>query len=336
MTITKELIFDYLAGKASALQKQMIETWLRDQRNEELFYQYLIEYETLLPTYTADVDQAIDKYHQMLKHVGSAEVPEISHTTVVRTRPIWLRWSIAAAVTLLLMTSVWVLRNQWQYESYQTAYGQTRNITLPDGSTVVLNANSRLRVPRFGFTSGPREVLLEGEALFSVMHTKTHQRFIVRTDQQFQVEVLGTVFNVFARQRGGKVVLNQGKVNVLFTGKVSRNKVTLKPGQLVTIDPQRIRVGSTPEPENHAAWCDNRYVFDKTTVQEIGYLLRENYGLTMTSTDKELLALTISGSYSANNAGELLQLLEETLGISTSRQGDTVVIARPTVPQPLQ
>ncbi|CCH53443.1 anti-FecI sigma factor, FecR [Fibrisoma limi BUZ 3] len=336
MTITKELIFDYLAGKASALQKQMIESWLQDQRNEELFYQYLIEYETMRPTYTADVAQAIDNYNQFLKNAGSNTTPGSNQATVVKTRPIWLRWSIAAAVTLLLMTSVWLLRNQWQYESYETVYGQTRNISLPDGSTVVLNANSRLRVPRFGFSSGPREVLLEGEALFSVSHTKTHQRFIVKTDHQFQVEVLGTVFNVFARQRGGKVVLNQGKVNVLFTGKVTRNKVTLKPGQLVTIDPQRIRVKSTPEPEAHAAWCNNRYVFDKTTVQEIGYLLRENYGLTISTTDKELLALTISGSYSASNAGELLQLLEETLGISTSRQGDTVMIARPAVPQPLQ
>ena len=336
MTITKKLIFDYLAGKSSALQKQMIETWMREQQNEELFYQYLVEYETQLPSYNADLDQAIHKYHLFLKQVESNVGQPAQDTVVVKSRPMWLRWSIAATVALLLATSAWTLRHQWLYESYQTAYGETRNISLSDGSTVVLNANSTLRVPRFGFAKSTREVLLEGEALFSVTHTKANQQFVVKTDHQFRVEVLGTVFNVFARQRGGKVVLNRGKVNVLFSGQVTRNKVTLKPGQLVEIDRRHIRIESTPKPEDYTAWRDNRYVFDKTTVEEIGYILRESYGMTLVCPDKEVLALTISGSYSASNADDLLQLLEETLGISARRQGDTVVIARQSLPQPFQ
>jgi|GEM_PF-179724 len=349
MTINKGILNDYLAGKGSALQKQMIENWLKEKHNEELFYQYLIEYETVQPLYTADVDRAMARYHQFVEKLETTGQPEgipsertsdvgafrpVSEPPerpfLVKSRPIWMRWSIAATVALLMMAAGWSLRHTIRYQTYSTAYGQTQAITLDDGSTVVLNANSTLGVTRFGFSSGKRQVHLEGEALFSVTHTQTNRPFVVHTDNQFDVEVLGTVFNVFARPRGGKVVLSQGRVNVLLTGSSTRKKVVLKPGQIAQIDgpKKRVRLTQTPAPEDHAAWRDNRYVFDKTTVAEIGHLLRENYGLTLTTNDNELLKLTVSGSYTASNAEELLQLLEATLGITATRQKNTVLIAR--------
>lgn len=348
MTITKDILNDYFAGKASALQKQMIENWLKEAGNEELFYQQLIEYETHQPIYSADVDRAVGQYHQFVYRLetdyesrpaqasGKATLRPTDEPVRGFWRSGWRGWSVAAAVVLLLSAVGWVARDQIYYQTFTTAYGTTQNVTLADGSRVVLNANSTLRVPRFWLPSGERRVHLIGEGLFSVRHTASHQRFVVQTDNGFEVEVLGTVFNVFSRPRGSKVVLNEGRVNVLLTERDVRKRVVLKPGQLVQIDGQkRVRLAQTPAPEDHAAWRDHRYVFDETTVAEIGNVLQENYGLTLTTADKELLRLTVSGSFTASNADDLLQILETTLGITVTRQKNTVILTRRQVQRPL-
>jgi len=50
-------------------------------------------------------------------------------------------------------------------ESFRTAIGQQADVTLPDGSTVRLDTNSRLRVV---FTGKRREVSLDGQGWFDV------------------------------------------------------------------------------------------------------------------------------------------------------------------------
>ena len=99
---------------------------------------------------------------------------------------------------------------------YKTAFGETRTVTLTDGSQVTLNANSSLRVPRFGFGKRTRDVTLLGEADFSIKHLPDDQRFVVQTDKNFEVVVLGTEFLVNTREKGTKVVLNKGKVRLLY------------------------------------------------------------------------------------------------------------------------
>ncbi len=108
----------------------------------------------------------------------------------------------------------WFSRDSILYKTFETGYGKTTQIYLEDGSSVALNANSRLKIPRFGFYGDVRNVILDGEAEFSVSHTIDHKRFVVKTSDTFQVEVLGTQFSVFARPRGTKVALSHGKIRI--------------------------------------------------------------------------------------------------------------------------
>ena len=105
---------------------------------------------------------------------------------------------MAAAVALLLLTTgLWTFRNVLIYKTYHTASGETKTFVLVDGSQVTLNTLSSLRVPRWGFGSSSREVFLDGEAAFSVRHTPDGRKFIVKTQKDFEVVVLGTEFSVF-------------------------------------------------------------------------------------------------------------------------------------------
>ncbi|MBC7922304.1 MAG: FecR domain-containing protein [Ferruginibacter sp.] len=342
--IDKPRLFDYFAGKATALERQQIDEWSGDPVHEEQFYEWLDEWEQSHRQYTADQPAALNRYHDFLfaaqsnaaqpsaaqpGPVPSARAPTRSIGRLNRPGgipPNGLGWAVVASVTVVV--GLFGFREQVLTRTYSTAYGETRTVTLPDGSGVVLNANSSLRMPRFGFGSHTRAVRLTGEALFSVTHTATNQRFVVKTDNGPLVVVLGTEFTVFARPRGTKVTLNRGRVEVHYRQPDRRTRqVTMKPGDLVTLTPKgEVRRQQNQQPSANPAWTDHRFVFDKTPLTEIVAMLDESYGLTVEIADAETGQLTLSGAYPARNADEMLCILAEVLNLTIIRQNDTVLL----------
>src|SRR3977135_2553021 len=81
----------------------------------------------------------------------------------------WATAIAAAAITVLIVASLHVLfpRSVGAPHAYVTARGQLSSLTLPDGSRVLLGADTRLRVPR-NYGAPSRTVDLEGEAYFVV------------------------------------------------------------------------------------------------------------------------------------------------------------------------
>ena len=64
--------------------------------------------------------------------------------------------------------------------------------------------------------------------------------------------------------------------------------------------------------------------FEQTPLQEIADILHENYGLTVTIENSQLASRTISGSFSARNANDVLQLIAQLLQINYIRENDRV------------
>ena len=91
--------------------------------------------------------------------------------------------------------------------------GQRTHLTLPDGTTVWLNARTTLSYPT-SFNSNERTVFLQGEAYFEVSKNR-HKPFIVQT-QQYNIEVLGTKFDVeaYPDSKNFETTLMQGSVKV--------------------------------------------------------------------------------------------------------------------------
>lgn len=331
-TITKELLFRHFMGKTSAMQKQLIDEWASEMANKELYYTWLEEYETMHPEYAANVDRAITNYHHFLERIKSSafdEIPENTLSKVTPTRRWFLFTAVAASISLVML--FFGLKNSeiWKYRTLSTNYGQTRTFLLSDGSSVTLNANSSLKVPRWGFGKTTRNVFLEGEATFSVTHTLTNQKFIVQTARQFEIEVLGTEFTVFSRDRGARVVLNKGKVQINLHEGGSTRKMVMKPGDLITFDKENhIERKSAPQPEIHAGWQSHRYVFEQTTLQEIVYVLQENYGMTVEVNDENLLSLTVTGTLTADSADHILELIETVLGLQITKNDQRILISQ--------
>ena len=115
---------------------------------------------------------------------------------------------LAIAASLILISSIVLILFIAKKEQVQfiTKYGQTLKIVLPDSSTVYLNGNSKLSYINNWDNNSDREVKVDGEAYFSVKHTKSNQKFFVRMADNLSVEVLGTEFNITKRGKNTQVV----------------------------------------------------------------------------------------------------------------------------------
>ncbi|PIQ22246.1 MAG: iron dicitrate transport regulator FecR [Cytophagales bacterium CG18_big_fil_WC_8_21_14_2_50_42_9] len=329
-SITEELLFSYFNGRATLLQKQWVEKWKEDPANEEIFYATLHKWENEHLQYQVDVNKAIEKFNVGL----SANRPSAGRSSVGQKEKDadsskWKPWLIAASLLIILGVNSYLFRDTIFYKAYSTSFGKTGLINLADGSKVVLNANSSLKIPRFGFFNNARKVYLKGEACFSVVHTPDNSRFVVQTDSMFNIEVLGTEFSVFTRPRQTKIMLLKGKIKVHYSPEKKQASVlTLSPGDLLTYSkkqekPHIMKVGN---PESSVAWMQNRFVFNDTSLSEILNIINENYGLTVELRGKDLIDKTLSGSFKAKSGDEFLESISQVLDLNMIRQNDHVIL----------
>jgi transmembrane sensor len=327
-SITEKLLFSYFSGSATLLEKQMIEKWKTEPENEKFFFTCLHAWEKNNLQYQGDLASALHRFNQDLSTKKPAAAAYTKEPLPV-DRINWKRWVAAASVLLMVAASGYIFRQPILFKTYLTAKDATQVIALPDGSKVVLNAHSSIQVPRFGFGRNSRRVMLKGEARFSVVHTPDDKPFVVQTDSLFQVEVLGTEFAVFARPRQTKVLLIRGKVKVHYGPANQKEKpIVMVPGEVVTLNKRQEKplVTKVARPENYAAWPQNRFVFENTSLQEIKNILWENYGLEVQLSGDNLAGQALTGSFKAKNAGEFLKGISEVLDIQVSRQDKDVIL----------
>jgi transmembrane sensor len=330
--LNKNILFEHFAGRTTPLQKKLISDWLQSSDNQELYYRWLEDSENEYPQILMDKDLAKTIFFEKIqsdfseKNVAIESFYEENHTPFWQQS--WLKWSVAAVVFLGLGLAFYSQKNALIYQQYQTTFGETRIVNLPDGSKITLNANSVLKFHRFGFADEEiREVYLDGEAEFSVKHTPKNQKFIVKTSHKMEVEVLGTEFTVFARNRGAKVVLNKGKVKVNYLEGSEKHTIMMKPGNLVSLDKKNVaEVQEVVEVRNHNAWKSHRFVFDNTSLQEIAYLIEENFGVEVKLNSEQLANRTIAGTFSAEKADDLLLILEELLELQSEQIGERKIL----------
>ena len=235
------------------------------------------------------------------------------------------RVAASLAAVLLLVAGYWFYQRT-RPVSYQTGYGQIQRVTLPDSSVVVLNANSTLTLGTDWLTT--REVVLDGEAYFSVTHTAAHIPFIVKASNGFEVEVLGTEFDVVSRPQRAHVVLDRGQIRLRQQGSQA---VLVTPGEMVDLAgqlPTKRRV----QPGQYSSWRTSKLVFDNTSLAEIALLLKDTYGYTVTFGDESLKTRRFRGILPTNNPQILFKALETYFQLQISQSGTRVLIIQPLQP----
>lgn len=234
-------------------------------------------------------------------------------------------WPARIAATILVgVLAFWVLYNPIQFIDTSTAYSEQRLITLPDGSSVILNGNSSIRFKESWNRKENREVWMEGEGFFDVNHTQDNQKFIVHTASKVDVQVLGTRFNVKLRRGKTEVMLESGKVQMNVNQSGVMDTILLKPGDLVAFENLTI-TKSIVNSLHYASWKENKLVLDQTPLIEVAKILEDTHGFQIEFRNQSLENRKLSGELPSGNVDDILFALEETLKIKIIKNGSRLI-----------
>lgn len=198
-------------------------------------------------------------------------------------------FSRVAAVFILLVgiSGVWFFlqhQNRPAMVEISAAYGETKQITLPDQTEAWLNAGSSLKYPS-KFSQKVRSVHLAGEAFFSV--TKNQSKPFVVETKNLAVKVLGTKFNLKAYPNGHQTVatLQEGKIEVQT---VKNQKQQMEPNeQLVYNNKTSTLKVAKINPEDLPDWKSGNLIFPEATLGEILQTLERRFNISF-DTDKSI------------------------------------------------
>lgn len=326
--VNKELIFSYFAGNCSAFQKKIIADWALEKSNKELFFLWLCEWERQNVQYPVDLEAGILRHRAWKESLANSQKPVVpTFRSFSRGDVFWRKWVAAACVVMGILSFGWLFQDNLLYTTYSTAYGEIRKITLPDESKVILNANSKLSLPRFALWQDERIVHLQGEASFDVVHYVDHRRFVVKIDDNLEVEVLGTEFNVYSRPSGNRVVLKRGKILLNYVVDQQQKTIEMKPGELAELDSQgEVHINQTVDVQHYTDWQYHRFVFEDLTFRQVGEQLYDVFGSRLLFEDQPIANQQISGSFTALDSEELLELLAESGNFKYRKKGNDFVI----------
>lgn len=241
-----------------------------------------------------------------------------------RSFSLWL--GAAAAVLLIGMIAILSLFyfTKYQKQEISTVYGQIRTFSLPDGTVVTLNANSKLQYSKNWDKTAIREVWIEGEAFFKVNHLhqsgiiKDAEKFIVHA-QKLNVEVLGTSFNVNNRRNLVKVALLTGKVRLGVAG-IQDSEINLQPGEMGEyLGRKNALVKTKVQASDIAAWKNGELHFENMPLSKVLILIEDNYGYAAVLKDKSIGDKRLSGTFSMSSEDALFKAIAISLGISIEK-----------------
>jgi ferric-dicitrate binding protein FerR (iron transport regulator) len=223
------------------------------------------------------------------------------------------------------------------FTEYTVPYGSKSMITLPDSSSIWLNAGSKLRYSS-AFNRTNREVFVEGEAYFKVARNEA-KPFFVKTSA-VTLKVLGTSFNIkaYPEENNVETTVETGTVQVLrnVEGKLM-DKLVLTAGQKVMViksartDSRATQPIPLPEPlkavmpeavaektivtknvtaELYTSWKDNRWIIEKEPLDKLAVKLERRYNIHITFADEQLKYFSFSGTLQDETLEQVLEVIK--------------------------
>jgi len=208
--------------------------------------------------------------------------------------------------------------------------GQKANITLPDGSKVWLNSQSRLTYST-NFNVRQRELQLDGEAYFEVAHNP-NKPFIVRSND-ISVRALGTAFGVKAYNED--VLIS----SILMKGKVL---VTTPDGEAILMPNERIIYDKTKHKKEQSTvanatdftgWIHNELRFEDESLGDIAKTIRRIYNVEVVFASEKLKSQRYTGTINNNSLESVLNIICLTSPVSFQISNQQVTLSENNKPK---
>jgi transmembrane sensor len=265
----------------------------------------------------------------------------------IRRNRHWLPWGAAAAAALIFAFVIQTSSNDPSnpaHEQVSTTIGGFHKRSLSDGSVLELNTDSRVEIT---YSRAYRRIkLLQGEVYVSV--AKDASRPFIVTAGKVDVRAVGTAFNVRLRPETVDVLVTEGRIRL---DESTRGHASPAPG---TTEPESTQVAAGEravipsevtadrslaasiqvEPVDRGemgrllAWQDKRLEFGPTPLRDIVAEFNRYNRHQLVVANEETGALSVGGTFRANEPETLVHLLQSSFGIVSEKHGRQTVLRR--------
>lgn len=226
-----------------------------------------------------------------------------------------LGWAAGILLPLFIISTFYLYRENNQLVSEEmivsTAQGEKATITLPDGTLVTLNSDSKLAYTPKIYNKDFRQIHFSGEGYFVISKDK-NRPFLIDA-KGLKVEVLGTTFNLCVRdkEKDAELFLESGKV--LFTSLLGKESIMLKPNQKLTMSQATGKMVVKDESVKDAgAWRKNEMIFRNASLHTVIQGIENVYNVRIKVNSKEDTLDVFTGTLVTNDLNGVLEVLERT------------------------
>lgn len=321
----------------SISQKEIEEAYWDDGADSGILRDWILDNE-----YDTDADMELRKLQSRTgshdEDMSSAAFRRFAEATGLERESGWSRFRrqalrisaallapVAAVAVIAIMSS---RNNRVEWNQITTSYGESRNLTLADGSTVRLGACSKVVYPDH-FAKGERKIFVTGEAYLDV--AKDPDREFRVTAGEFDVVVHGTRFNLrsWAEGEEDEVSLLEGSISLDFPR--NGRTVEVHPGEMVKynkIDGSiNCRTFSTSYYD--AVLGNDGLFFENMPLSDIASCLSRRFGVSIIIEDSSIAKERYFASFINNETlDDIMSSLNTKNHLSITRDGDDIRIYR--------
>lgn len=283
----------------------------------------------------------IENAHATSKSMGDRnEILALRHETLARlAMPKRRRMlpALAAGLALILVGSTTFA--VWKYQPashdpvigivakapgvYETAVGERLSVALADGSNLVLNTASRVRV---AYTDRERRLVLErGQALFEV--AKGRKRPFVVLAGGKMITAKGTSFDVrLDGQNAVKITLIEGLVTVASTNNPKRLTTKLRPSEVMLATASQEVISRIDEIESVTSWREGLVIFEDDSLVEAVAEMNRYVRQPIALGDEQLKTVRVSGAFRTGETAAFIEALRMSFPIEVSEWSDRRIV----------
>jgi ferric-dicitrate binding protein FerR (iron transport regulator) len=315
------LIIRYLQGYLTEDEADAFFRWVRaDDACKKLFFEIKAVYDAGISSgRKIDIEKS---WQRLLKKRQSTN----------RNTGLWKRIASYAAVAIvavcLTVVTFMLVTDKREIVATQYIGGDGLDadvVVLPDGTRVSLGSKTIFYYePDYG--KNKRNVFLEGEALFEVSHQK-NKPFVVNING-FEIEALGTVFNVMAYPGDSLFITTLLEGSIGITGERILKKTVLKPNQQYVYDrsTHKSKIHNVIA-RDYTIWTTGYYYFYEQPLESILHRLSYVYGITFDVRSEKLNNTLFTGTfYRGQSVKNLMEIINLSVPIKYKIEDHHVII----------
>jgi transmembrane sensor len=327
-----DLIAKYLSNECDKDETDYLFKWIAESEENELLFKKVKGDFKLININKSmnkiNVDSAWEKLKDRIEE--DEQILPIKEEPKVRRLQIPILLKYAAAIILIVSVGYFTTKYYMSIENFSiteiTAQNEIKEeVTLPDGSVITLNTDSKLEYPK-EFTDNERKVKLTGEAFFKV--TKNPEKPFIIEAENAEVRVLGTSFNVNTRllENNVEVFVETGLVELKRKNN-GDERLLIKPGDvgILTKDKLEKLVNTN---NNIIAWKTHEIIFREDKISDVIHILNTIYNTNIICENQEVLNLKYTSTFINQDINSVLNVVCVTFDLKVEYKDNKIYLIK--------